>query len=318
MIRRLEVAIAIDTHRSFHRAARAVGLSQPALTRSLQSLEKEFGVRLFERGKIEARPTAFGRIVLAHARRIVSQVAEARREIDLLRGLERGELRIGIGTAGPQQWVGSAIGDLCATNPKLRVCNVELPGHRHADALMAGEIDVAVGEPGDLSGYPDIVMARLPRRPIAFFCRKGHPLTKLPNVEMRHIAEFPLVGPRLVRRFAEHLPKSSALGSMSEDGQFFEPTILCAPWPAIREVVRHSDAITGRARGLLDMSENLADFTILPFTAPWFCSEHAILWRRDRMPHPALKAFCDAVRRHEAHAMKGRAMSGQKAMRAVA
>src|SRR5215470_4001445 len=103
MIRRLEMALALDTHRNFQRAARALGVSQPALTRALQTLEKEFGARLFERGKAECEPTAFGRIVLARARRIVSEVAEARREIDLLHGLETGEFRVAIGNAGPQQ-----------------------------------------------------------------------------------------------------------------------------------------------------------------------------------------------------------------------
>lgn len=318
MIRRLEVAIAIETHRSFHRAARAVGLSQPALTRSLQSLEKEFGVKLFERGKTEAKPTEFGRVVLSHAHRIISQIAEARREIDLLRGLERGEFRIGIGSAGPQQWIGGAIGELCAANPKLRVSNVELAGYRHPDALMGGDLDVAVGESGDLAAYPDIVMARLPRRPVAFFCRKGHPLTKLTEVEMRHIAEFPFAGTRLSRRYGEHLPANSAMGSMSADGQYFEPAILCATWPAIREIVCRSDVVSARARALLDRPEHRGEFAILPFTAPWLNTEHSILWRRDRMPHPALKAFCDAVRRHEAIAMGGQATGGHKAMQVVA
>jgi DNA-binding transcriptional LysR family regulator len=303
MIRRLEMALALDTHRSFQRAARSLGMSQPALTRALQTLEREFGARLFERGKTECEPTAFGRIILARARRIVSEVAEARREVDLLHGLETGEFKVGIGSAGPQQWVGGAIGDLCAANPKLRVRNVELPGYQHADALMTGEIDVAVGEPPDLAAHPDIVVARLPRRPIAFFCRRGHPLTKLAKVEMKDIGAFPFAAPRLRRRFGINFPEGSAMGSMSADGQYFEPVILCAAWSVIREIVSRSDVVSGRARALLDTPENRADLAILPFSAPWFFTELAITWRRDRVPHPALKAFRDAVRRNEAIAM---------------
>lgn len=297
------MAIAIDTHRSFHRAAHALGVSQPALTRALQTLEKEFGARLFERGKAECQPTAFGRVVLERARRILSEVAETRREIDLLHGLETGEFRIGIGSAGPQQWVGSAIGDLCADNPKLRVRIVELPGHQHADALMAGEIDVAVGEPSVLAAYPDIVVARLPRRKIVFFCRKGHPLTNLATVEMKDIAAFPFAAPRIRQR--ADLPAGSAMGSLSADGQYFEPAILCANWMAICEIVSRSDAVSARARALLNTPETQADFAILPVAAPWFVTDMAITWRRDRVPHPALKAFRNAVRRSEARVMGG-------------
>lgn len=300
MIRRLEMALALDAHRSFQRAARVLGVSQPALTRALQTLEKEFGARLFERGKTECQPTAFGRVVLARARRILTEVTETRRELDLLHDLETGEFRIGIGYADPQQWVGGAIGELCAASPKLRIRVVEMPGYQQAAALMAAEVDVAVGEPSDLAAYPDIVVARLPRRPGAFFCRRGHPLTKLATFTMADIAGFPLAAARLSRRLAVNLPAGSAMGSLSADGQFFDPAILCANWTALREIVLQSDAVSVRVRAVLEMPENQADFAVLPFAAPWLAGEFAITWRRDRVPHPALKAFRDAVRRHEA------------------
>lgn len=303
MIRRFEMAIAIDAHRSFQRAAIALGVSQPALTRALQTLESELGAQLFERSKGECEPTSFGRVMLAHARRVVSEVAEARREIELMQGLETGELRVGIGNAAPQQWVGGAIGDLCAANPKLRVRCVEIPGYHQPERLTAGEVDVAVGEPGDLAGYPDIVVARLPARPGAFFCRKGHPLTKLSKVDLQDIAAFPFVGPRLGRRFAEHFAANSVMGSMSADGEYFDPAIMCANWTTLRAIVCRSDAVGCRVRALLHAPENRADLTVLPCEVPWLRSEFAIMWRRDRMQHPALKAFCDAVRRTEAAVM---------------
>jgi len=303
MIRRFEMAIAIDTHRSFQRAARALGVSQPALTRALQTLEGEFGAQLFERSKGECEPTAFGHVVLAHARRVVAEVAEARREIGLLQGLGAGELKIGVGPAAPQQWIGGAIGDLSAANPNLRVHNVELPVGEHPGALMAGKIDIAVGEAGDLAAYPDLVVARLPQRPGAFFCRKGHPLSGRAQLELNDIAAFPLAGGKLMRRLGIHLPDGSPMGAMSADGQFFEPAITCPIFTTIREIVRRSDVIGIRARALVNTPENRGELVVLPFAAPWLHTEYVIMWRRDRMPHPALKAFCDAVRRNEALAM---------------
>lgn len=302
MIRRFEMAIAIDTHRNFQRAARALGVSQPALTRALQTLEGEFGVQLFERSKGECEPTAFGRVVLAHARRVIEEVAEARREIGLLLGLDAGELRVGIGSAAPQQWIGGAIGELSATNPNLRIHSIELPREHHTAALMAGQIDIAVGEAGDLAAYPDLVVARLPKRAGAFFCRKDHPLTKLAKIELHEIAEYPLVGAKLTRRLGIYLPEGSAMGAMSDDGQF-EPAIMCAAWTTIREIVRRSDVVAIRARALVNAPENRGELAVLPFEAPWLHTEYAIMWRSDRMPHPALRAFCDAVRRAEAAAM---------------
>ncbi|TAJ91039.1 LysR family transcriptional regulator [Reyranella sp.] len=150
MIRRLEFALAIDTHRSFGRAARALGVSQPSLTRALQVLEGELGARLFERGKTECAPTEFGRIVLYRARRMLSELSETRREIALLQGLQIGEFRIGAGMFATQVWMGKAIGQLCAAHPRLLVRSVEYFWSQLPNALMAAEIDIAVGEVSDL------------------------------------------------------------------------------------------------------------------------------------------------------------------------
>jgi DNA-binding transcriptional LysR family regulator len=313
MMRRLEMAIAIDRHRSFLRAARSLGISQPALTRALQTLEGEFGARLFERGRSECEPTAFGRIVLDHARRIVSEVAEARRQIKLLQGLKVGEFRIGTGPAGVAQWIGGAIGDLCAANPQLRVRSIEIPGHQQPDALMASEVDVAVGEPESLEGYPDIVVARLPRRQSVFLCRRDHPLTRLAKVELKDIAAFAFVAPRLSRRVGVHLPASSAMGAMSADGRYFEPAIDCATWGAIQAIICRSETVGVRVRAVVDSPSTRSDIVMLPFAPPWLCAEFCIMWRRDRMAHPALATFREAVRRNEALAM-----GGKRALRAVA
>lgn len=300
MIRRLEMAIAIDTHRSFHRAARALGISQPSLTRALQVLEAEMGARLFERGKTECEPTSFGKVVVARARRIMSEVAESKREVALLQGLELGEFAIGIGTGGVQHWVASAIGELCAANPKLGVRTAEYPWYQLADALMSSEIDVAVGEASGLDGHPEIVVARLPRRPGGVVCSASHPLAKAEKVTVDDLAPYRLVGPRLAGRLGIHLPAHSALGSMSADSRFFTPAILCPGWDAIREIVRRSDAVAIRPLSALQAPQNRADLAILPFSPPWLVTEFAVMWRRDRMQHPALKAFREAARRSEA------------------
>uniref|UniRef100_UPI0013D322C5 hypothetical protein n=1 Tax=Klebsiella pneumoniae TaxID=573 RepID=UPI0013D322C5 len=72
-----------------------------------------------------------------------------------------------------------------------------------------------------------------------------------------------------------NFPANSAMGSMSADGECFEPAILCPTWTAICQIVSSSDAVSGRARPLLNTPEIEAEFTILPFMPPWFCTEHS-------------------------------------------
>jgi DNA-binding transcriptional LysR family regulator len=310
MLRRLEMIVAIDTHRSFNRAARALGISQPSLTRALQVLEGEVGVRLFERGKADCAPTEFGRIMLHRSRRILSEMAEARREIALLQGLETGEFRIGAAAYVTQLWLGAAIGQLSAAHPRLRVRSTERLWYQLADALMASEIDVAVGEASELAGHPEIVVGRLPRRPGAVICRAGHPLTELAVLGIGDIAAFPLAGPLIPRRIAVHLPPASALGSLAPNGLSFQPSILCESLVGIGDLVETSDALGIVPRAATLKLQKRKGLAVLPFEAPWLCTEQALMWRRDRMPHPALKTFRDAARRSEAAAMNGKPANG--------
>jgi len=59
-LRQLRHVLALDRHRNFGRAAEAIGLTQPALSRSLQALEDEIGARLFDRDRSRVEPTAVG------------------------------------------------------------------------------------------------------------------------------------------------------------------------------------------------------------------------------------------------------------------
>ena len=67
-MRRLRHALALAEHRNFARAAAALHITQPALSRSIQALEEGMGVLLFDRSPRDVEPTAFGELVLRHAR----------------------------------------------------------------------------------------------------------------------------------------------------------------------------------------------------------------------------------------------------------
>jgi DNA-binding transcriptional LysR family regulator len=303
MLRRLEMIVAIDTHRNFNRAARALGISQPSLTRALQTLERELGVRLFERDKTECQPTEFGRIMLERSRRILSEMAEARREIELLQGLQTGEFRIGAGSFATQLWLGAAIGQLNGAHPRLKVRSAELLWYQLPVALMASEIDVAVGEASELAATPDIVVSRLPRRPGVLICRAGHPLARQGAVDVADLAAFPLAGPRLPRRIAMHLPAESTLGTLAPNGLSFQPAILCETLVGIGDLVEQSDALGIFPRAAVARLRQRPTIAVLPFEPTWLCTEQALMWRGDRMAHPALKAFRESARRCEAAVM---------------
>jgi DNA-binding transcriptional LysR family regulator len=86
---------AVVRHRHFTRAAEELHLAQSALSHQIRRLERELGTPLFERTSRRVTPTEAGAAIAARARRILADVEGARAEVDELRGVLRGRVRIG-------------------------------------------------------------------------------------------------------------------------------------------------------------------------------------------------------------------------------
>src|SRR5512134_103481 len=101
--------LALDEHRNFARAARELGITQPALSRSIQALEASVGVRLFDRGRERVKPTDVGQLLLDLARPIVNESAEAERQLRHLVTAQTGQIRIGAGPYPADISIGRAV-----------------------------------------------------------------------------------------------------------------------------------------------------------------------------------------------------------------
>jgi DNA-binding transcriptional LysR family regulator len=94
-LRQLAYTEAVARHRHFTRAAEELHVAQSALSHQIRRLEAELGTQLFERTSRRVVPTEAGEAVAARARRVLAEVDGVRGELDELRGLVRGRVRIG-------------------------------------------------------------------------------------------------------------------------------------------------------------------------------------------------------------------------------
>jgi DNA-binding transcriptional LysR family regulator len=94
-LRQLRYVVAIAHHGGFTRAATELNVAQPAVSQQIRRLETEFGIELFERTSRHVRLTQAGELLLARAQRVLTELSDAREELDQLRGLERGDVSIG-------------------------------------------------------------------------------------------------------------------------------------------------------------------------------------------------------------------------------
>lgn len=175
-IHQLEHLLALDEARHFAKAAQKVHLSQPAFSRSIQSLEKQTGLLLFERKSGEVRPTPAGQFLIQRARILVLEANSLKRDIGLYQQGEVGELVFGVGPFPAATLAGLAIEKIRLEFPRVSV-RVEIDNPANLLALLLKEeIDFFVADTGEINAAPYLNIQPLMRQYGHLYARSQHPL----------------------------------------------------------------------------------------------------------------------------------------------
>lgn len=156
--RHLRAFLAVVEAGSLGRAAEALHLSEPAVSRIVKRLEAQLQAQLFERRTTGMELTSFGEALLPHANRLITGADEAVSEIDALRGLDRGSLRIGSVASAAIQILPPVIERMMARWPGLKVQITDAVEDRLLAALASNTIDVALS--GSVLDSDDVVQVR--------------------------------------------------------------------------------------------------------------------------------------------------------------
>jgi DNA-binding transcriptional LysR family regulator len=130
---------------SLGRAAIALHITQPALSRTIRKLEATAGAALFERHSKGMQLTDIGRALLPHASLLLLEAEHAQEEIQAHLGLARGVIRVGAIGSIACSVLPIAIGQTCHAWPQLQVQVIEGVWDKLACALTSHEIDLALG-----------------------------------------------------------------------------------------------------------------------------------------------------------------------------
>ncbi len=292
MIDLLEYALALAAHRNFVRAAKQLGISQPTLTRGIQELEEQFGTKLFDRTPRGVFPTAVGEIVISGARRISRGVDDLKKEVRSFESLEKALLKVGVGPLVAQTWMPDAVIALLAQYPSIEIHVSTYEWWDLIPQLVGQHIELAVGElVEDLEGQGEIAFIPLPHRPLAFFCRAGHPLTRLKNPTIEQIGQYPMASTKLPLRAAEDFGGTRTLGKLAQNGLYFEPQISCQTFGVCLRIIKDTDNIGIAPTAQLARIDANAGFSVIPFDAPSLRTNYGIMHLRDRSLTPSARVF---------------------------
>ena len=302
-LRLLHQALVLERHRNFARAAEALHLTQPALSRSIAGLETALGERLFDRTRQGVEPTSFGRMLLGRARALVDGAAELERDFQLFRGLQIGKLAVGAGMFPASLSAGHAAGRLMSRHPRL---NIELNTgdlRRLVDQLLQRKLDLAVIELSMVEDQAELATEALPEHPGAFYCRVGHPLAQQARPGLKQVLAYPFVGPRLPQRIARDFLQLVKVGRIDPDSGDYLPPVKIDSEPMAMDVVMHSDAVGLAPLALLAPRIRAGHLLALPLRLDWMHTHYGFVYLRDRQLSPAAQAFMTEVRAVEAESM---------------
>lgn len=139
-----EVFLRVARDGSFTAAAQALGYTQSAVSRQIQALEEEWGTALFDRLPRGVRLTEAGRLLLPHAEGMRDRLRTARAELDALRSLGGGMLRIGAFAAADVSLVPRTMAAFRDRHPAVTVVHTEGPTAKHLGLLAEGGLDLAL------------------------------------------------------------------------------------------------------------------------------------------------------------------------------
>lgn len=229
--------VAVAEHGSIRAAARAIHLTQAALTKALKQLEDDHGVALFVRKASGVQMTASGQRLLTRARLVLRQIELADEELRHAQGDETGMVRVGITPYVMLAGLGEAFRWFRQRYPRVALRVVEGLVARVVPGLRDGSMDFAVvADSGDL-GTSEFHRVPLLTEPQTLVVRAGHPVLLQPTAARLSALEWVLPGP-----YASGL--DDGLVQMFERSKVAAPALItrCDAMGAMA-LLRQSDAV---------------------------------------------------------------------------
>jgi DNA-binding transcriptional LysR family regulator len=299
-LRQLRHVLALDQFRNFARAAEAVGLTQPALSRSIQVLEKSIGAKLFDRDRTRVEPTLIGERLIVRAQPLLSQARDIEHDLRQLLGLEVGLLRIGAGPYPADMSVGTAVGRLVRRHPGLSVDLSVDDWPALVQRVVSGELDLAIAEISLAVHDERLHVEPLQERQGIFYCRPDHPLASGPAPTLHQVRSYPLVGTSIPTRLAQltgakksEIPSSLPQGVATPEIRVETVRLAC-------RIVMESDAIGIAILSQIKDEMALGRLVALPLQLPWVKTNYGIIRLANRTPAPVAMVFMDLLREVEA------------------
>ncbi|MBV7299318.1 LysR family transcriptional regulator [Enterovibrio paralichthyis] len=283
-IKQLRYFVMVAEQQNFTRAARKLNIAQPALSIAIKKLESSIGLPLFDRNERQVHLTHEGQILTTHAHRIIQQVKDAETAMAELRGLQKGEVRVGVPGMLGSYFFPSILMGFKSKYPDLKLSVVEAGTQSIRQMLLDGQLDIGVIHNQDVP--PALQTAHLISSQMVAVTSTDHPLADRQSISFREFFNEELVMFKKGYFHREFIDRICATHKITPQLSF-ETNLLAM----ILNIVRHGFAITA----LLELvTQHEPGLVPIPFEEP-VTLDIAMAWRKQGYLSLADRAFIDFV-----------------------
>jgi len=279
---RLRHIVAVARTASFSLAADEEGISQPALSRSIQAFERQHGVRLFDRGRGGVSLTPAGVLVVDQARLLLGSAAELDRSLRLYGKGEAGRIGIGLGPLMACMLLPSLATSLLQSRPHVQMVSMVRPPEQMLESLLNDSIEMIIGNNWQLTDAPGIEIEPIGALPLAHVVRGQHPLSRHERIDAADLADYPVAGAIDLQ-----------MRGVTPTGGAF----ICENFSILKEVVEKTDCVWFTSPAFVGDELAMGRFRLLDVVdhEP-LNTEICIVRRRGRSQSPAAFAVANEAR----------------------
>ncbi|HLU01149.1 MAG TPA: LysR family transcriptional regulator [Advenella sp.] len=227
---------------NFSKAAERVFLSQSALSKSIQAIEQQIGITIFDRSKNSVLVTPAGRFVIDHARHLLAEIRNFRKNLDYLKTGEQGTIKVGSGPFPAKCFLHTAIRRLQTHYPRVSL-DIRIDNWTNLLVqLKEGAIDYFIADIRNLEDDPFLKVTPIGGLTVALFCDAGHPLIRADRsrpISSREILKYTFASVSLPTLVFSELKHSLGL----DHNDLFSVNFKCDDISLINRLVPGSDII---------------------------------------------------------------------------
>lgn len=290
-LRKIRHVVEVAQSESITAAARTLCISQPALTRSIASVEEQLGVQLFVRLRRGMRLTEAGQVFVDEARRVIKSVDDLFFNTENYLTLKQGRLRIGVAPAAYQAFLNPAIATLVRDYPDLRLEILAGSAEQLAPKVISGDLDLLWGAARPLIQWPELEFTVIRNFYYGFMIRKNHPLTRLKEVKEIDLLRYPISMPATVEPAHADIAQRYPPNGLPP----VQPHYLTDDFEHVKIMVAATDAFSPIAALSPTFGKIGKEFVVLQGIVDMPVQQLAYAVSRAKRNSPAVEAFVEAV-----------------------